>query len=416
VVDIYRLSLRNVNGDLWSQREILGDIADLIRRAPNDQARGQIAQAAFGRVGPELADALRGGSVALDRMFADPRKAGDVVDRDLIQRAEILDDRFDALTRRVGNFFKALAVGATGGGIETPLNTLTGLFGSIERAQAALGAVLFEALTRDLTAFDQAAGAVERKAVSADGLRAAVRASLADLHLLTSELLDLGDLDLAQAVLGLSDELLDAQIAFQNGELSVRDFEDAVRDSATRATELLGKLEAVDSAYLAGIVARFRALDPAIILQPAVDDPGKSIQLRPLHRGLPPIAGRHRERHHLGYAVARDAEMTRCLALAHSLGTGQSHSTVQVHGENPPALPVARKGKGGRLLRRPQKAHPAATVANFCTAVLSARSIWPWTPPPPTSAPSNSPPAAMATVPCCRTCWTKSLKTKTSAL
>jgi hypothetical protein len=165
-----------VNGDLWSQREILGDIADLIRRAPNDQARGQIAQAAFGRVGPELADALRGGSVALDRMFADPRKAGDVVDRDLIQRAEILDDRFDALTRRVGNFFKALAVGATGGGIETPLNTLTGLFGSIERAQAALGAVLFEALTRDLTAFDQAAGAVERKAVSADGLRAAVRA------------------------------------------------------------------------------------------------------------------------------------------------------------------------------------------------------------------------------------------------
>ncbi|MDD9709755.1 hypothetical protein PVW53_20980, partial [Seohaeicola sp. SP36] len=40
------------------------------------------------------------------------------------------------------------------------------------------------------------------------------------------------------------------------------------------------------------------------------------------------------------------------------------------HSENPPALPVARKGKGGRLLRRPQQAHPAATVADFRTAVL----------------------------------------------
>ncbi|WP_218139953.1 hypothetical protein, partial [Loktanella fryxellensis] len=31
---------------------------------------------------------------------------------------------------------------------------------------------------------------------------------------------------------------------------------------------------------------------------------------------------------------------------------------------------VARKGKSGRLLSRPQQAHPAATVADFCTAVL----------------------------------------------
>ncbi|SFQ26050.1 hypothetical protein, partial [Tranquillimonas alkanivorans] len=34
---------------------------------------------------------------------------------------------------------------------------------------------------------------------------------------------------------------------------------------------------------------------------------------------------------------------------------------------------VTRKGKGGRLLRRPQRAHPAATVADFLTAVLTYR-------------------------------------------
>jgi hypothetical protein len=63
--------------------------------------------------------------------------------------------------------------------------------------------------------------------------------------------------------------------------------------------------------------------------------------------------------------------MPRRFSLAHALGTGQPNFPIQIHGENPPALPVARKGKGGRLLRRPQQAHPAATVADFRTAVLN---------------------------------------------
>ena len=113
------------------------------------------------------------------------------------------------------------------------------------------------------------------------------------------------------------------------------------------------------------------AMNRAIPLQPAVDDPRIGIQLRPLHGRRAAVAGRSRERHHLGYAVARDVEMTRRLPLAHPLGTGQSNLAIQVHGENPPALPASRKGKGGRLLRRPQQAHPAATAADFLTAVLT---------------------------------------------
>jgi len=63
--------------------------------------------------------------------------------------------------------------------------------------------------------------------------------------------------------------------------------------------------------------------------------------------------------------------MPRSLPLAHALSTRQPNLPIQIHAENPPALPVTRKGKGGRLLRRPQQAHPAATVADFCTAVLN---------------------------------------------
>nr|WP_235674151.1 hypothetical protein [Paracoccus sp. (in: a-proteobacteria)] len=65
-------------------------------------------------------------------------------------------------------------------------------------------------------------------------------------------------------------------------------------------------------------------------------------------------------------------------AAAHLLDEGReifgseaaAQMQFQIHGENPPALPVARKGKGGRLLRRPQRAHPDATVVDFLTAVL----------------------------------------------
>ncbi|CUH40056.1 hypothetical protein JSE7799_02785 [Jannaschia seosinensis] len=112
------------------------------------------------------------------------------------------------------------------------------------------------------------------------------------------------------------------------------------------------------------------AMDLAIAIQPAVDDPGEPVQLRPLHGRRSPVSWRNRERQHLLNAVARNPEVMRRRPLAHALRTGQSHLTIQVHGENPPALPAAREGKGGRLLRRPQQAHPAATVADFCTAVL----------------------------------------------
>ena len=62
--------------------------------------------------------------------------------------------------------------------------------------------------------------------------------------------------------------------------------------------------------------------------------------------------------------------MPRSLPLAHALRTSQTNLPVKFHCENPPALPVARKSKSGRLFRRPQRDYPAATVDDFLTAVL----------------------------------------------
>ena len=79
--------------------------------------------------------------------------------------------------------------------------------------------------------------------------------------------------------------------------------------------------------------------------------------------------GGDREAQHLLHALARDPEMTRRRALAHTVPTGETDLPIELHGENAPALPVARKGQSGRVLLRPQRDHHAATVDDFCTAV-----------------------------------------------
>jgi hypothetical protein len=61
---------------------------------------------------------------------------------------------------------------------------------------------------------------------------------------------------------------------------------------------------------------------------------------------------------------------SRC-PLAHALPAGKTNFPINLHGENTPALPDARKGQSGRVLIRQQRDYPAATVADFSTAVLT---------------------------------------------
>ena len=81
----------------------------------------------------------------------------------------------------------------------------------------------------------------------------------------------------------------------------------------------------------------------------------------------------------------------------------------------------ARKhGVQGRRARRRQRGadrwrHLWQHLGAMADKARGARSIWPWTPPPPTSGPGISPPAATATARPCRTFWGRSRTTKTPA-
>jgi hypothetical protein len=54
---------------------------------------------------------------------------------------------------------------------------------------------------------------------------------------------------------------------------------------------------------------------PAILLQPAVDDPGEPVQLRPLYRGGAPVSGGRRERQHEPRRVSRRLQHLRDWSL-----------------------------------------------------------------------------------------------------
>ena len=110
------------------------------------------------------------------------------------------------------------------------------------------------------------------------------------------------------------------------------------------------------------------AVAALILSEPGINDLGEPIQLWPLDLGSAPVSRRHREAQHLPDAVTRNPKMPRRRPRAHAVSTGQTDLPVKFHGENTPALPVARKGQSGRLLRRPQRVHPAATVVDFVTA------------------------------------------------
>jgi hypothetical protein len=114
-----------------------------------------------------------------------------------------------------------------------------------------------------------------------------------------------------------------------------------------------------------------------IIPQPLLDDLGEPVQLRALDLRPTPVPRWNRERQHLLYGVARDPEMPGRLTLAHAVSTSQANLPIQLHCENAPALPATGKGQSGRLLRRPQRAYPAATVADFCTAVSTRHILHP---------------------------------------
>jgi hypothetical protein len=108
------VQMRDASGNMRDTSELLVDYARLVANAGSQQEKLALASEAYGRnAGPKMVEALE--KIAKDGLPAlieQGKRAGDVIDRELIERAAKLDNAFKDLERSAGNAFKQLAVEA----------------------------------------------------------------------------------------------------------------------------------------------------------------------------------------------------------------------------------------------------------------------------------------------------------------
>lgn len=111
ILDANGVALRDQNGQMRSNEDLLRNYADLIANAGSEQEQMTLATEAFGRGGASFVNALKNGSVGFDDMADAAANAGGTIDKTVLDKAEDLDDRFAGIARTVNNRFKTAMVG-----------------------------------------------------------------------------------------------------------------------------------------------------------------------------------------------------------------------------------------------------------------------------------------------------------------
>lgn len=286
MADRYNIRLRRANGELRTQSELIREVADAIRRADSDQERAAIAQAAFGDVGRQMVDALRGGAQGLDEMIRRAVEAGETIESDLIDRAEELDRRFDELTTRMGVFFKqwsleaadfvtdaermADAVRLMGGPFASAMDigifvedmlrardAVEELFGSMERAESILGEGLVSRLMGDAGAFEAAEAQLHGMNRAMEHFSLQAESSSEAIQSTTRELIQMGEVDTARYLGSVSEEMRALVDRFRAGEIDADTFAERMRELETDAREVVAGLGDVDGANFDNVIAQF---------------------------------------------------------------------------------------------------------------------------------------------------------------
>lgn len=123
------VELRNADGTMRSQVDLLRDYANLIQNAGSHQERLALAFKAFDVGGAAMVDALKDGARGLDVLMDKIEEAGGVIDEKLVQEAAQLDTEFNALWRNFETFGKRAIINvsvALRNGLLADINTIGG--------------------------------------------------------------------------------------------------------------------------------------------------------------------------------------------------------------------------------------------------------------------------------------------------
>ncbi|MBS4048579.1 MAG: phage tail tape measure protein, partial [Alphaproteobacteria bacterium] len=100
------VGILDAGGNLRATEDILGDVATAIAAIDDPARRAAAAVDFFGKSGQKLLPLLSGGKQGLDGFIESARKAGVILDKDLIAAADKASDRISALTFKLTAFGK----------------------------------------------------------------------------------------------------------------------------------------------------------------------------------------------------------------------------------------------------------------------------------------------------------------------
>jgi len=110
VLEANGVSLRNADGSLRTQMEVLADYADLVRNAATGQDKLNLTTIAFGSAGADLVGMLSRGAAGLSDMATEAHNLGVVIGSDTIDAARQMDDKYSEVIARLSALWKRFVV------------------------------------------------------------------------------------------------------------------------------------------------------------------------------------------------------------------------------------------------------------------------------------------------------------------
>ena len=280
------VEVKNQDGTLRSQREVLADIADRFASYEDGAQKSALAQQIFGRSGAELIPLLNGGAAGLQAMADESDRLGNTMDGNTARAAELFNDNISRLQTQLGSFAVSLGnaviptlaqmttelVGVTenGTGMNRMAEHARTVLIALSRVGIGLGTVFQKAGTAIGGAAAAAASAARGRFTEARNTMAAMRDDLRQIDLDSEAAMErisaasAADFTPAAGVLVAAPILAEDPRTGGGGRSGGRASEDmrAIEDAAQRRADAeakaLAAIEERERAYWANRIQRFQ--------------------------------------------------------------------------------------------------------------------------------------------------------------
>lgn len=235
--------------------EIVGRLEEL-----DSAAQIRVADEVFGGTGGERFVQLLGqGEAALRRTMRQASETGQVLDADVIAKAQELDAKFTALRTKTANLFKSMAVGAAEFGaqivnVTSQTTELKDVLRDLGQAGALLGDGVTQGLQETDSAVDEHKAAIAEILAEYEGIVFEATQMGAALQRASRDAERMGETQLAERLREIAIEMQGLQEKLDSGDASAEELEGQLTTLANEASTAVSELVKIDAVAFDGVL------------------------------------------------------------------------------------------------------------------------------------------------------------------